>query len=472
MLFRSRPVGRGKPGRPAGVVPPVPSAGDETEGWAEGEEVFGADATTDAATGKALLKVRLPAGIYRAEFVVAGADGPAVKGRRTIEVIDPAAREFPVRRALSLVASTTTAVPGGDFVAIVGTGHAAGRCLVEVVRDGEILSRRWTEAGRTQWPVTVPVTEALRGGFTVRTWIVHDGRLSQSERVVDVPWTDRKLDLSWERFTRRLEPGAKEVWRARVKSVADPVAGPAAGVPAEVVATLYDQSLDALAPHAWPDGLSDWLRRESSPGMVSFTNRAESLQGIVGAWRIDLVPAEISFRRFREPFGPGSFATFFGFNRQGFVPRRRGAMPMAAVLEAAPMLADGAAAPAAVGRMMTKGAADAAPARPGDSAGEGGGEGLPAAAAAPPPPRRNLVETAFFLPAIASAPDGTVTIEFTLPDTLATWQFKALAHDGRLRSGTLLDSAVAARDLMVETVVPRFLREGDVVEIPVKVGNR
>ena len=65
-----------------------------------------------------------------------------------------------------------------------------------------------------------------------------------------------------------------------------------------------------------------------------------------------------------------------------------------------------------------------------------------------------------------------MTIEFTLPDTLATWQFKALAHDARLRSGTLLDTAVAAKDLMVEPVMPRFLREGDVVEIPVKLGNR
>jgi hypothetical protein len=105
---------------------------------------------------------------------------------------------------------------------------------------------------------------------------------------------------------------------------------------------------------------------------------------------------------------------------------------------------------------------------------QSGGPGEPAgsSAAAAPPPRKNLVETAFFLPSLTSDKEGTLTIEFTLPDTLTTWQFKGLAHDALLRSGLILDSCVSAKDLMVEPVVPRFLREGDIVQIPVKVSNR
>jgi hypothetical protein len=103
-----------------------------------------------------------------------------------------------------------------------------------------------------------------------------------------------------------------------------------------------------------------------------------------------------------------------------------------------------------------------------------GGPGEPSgqtATAAAPPPRKNLVETAFFLPTLTSDKDGILTIEFTLPDTLTTWQFKGLAHDASLRSGTIVDQCVSAKSLMVEPVVPRFLREGDVVQIPVKVSN-
>ncbi|HBB75440.1 MAG TPA: alpha-2-macroglobulin family protein, partial [Planctomycetaceae bacterium] len=41
----------------------------------------------------------------------------------------------------------------------------------------------------------------------------------------------------------------------------------------------------------------------------------------------------------------------------------------------------------------------------------------------------------------------------------------------RLRSGTLEDTCIAAKDLMVEPLVPRFVREGDLVQVPVKVSN-
>jgi hypothetical protein len=241
-------------------------------------------------------------------------------------------------------------------------------------------------------------------------------------------------------------------------------------VPAEIVATLYDQSLDALSPLAWPSGLASLFRREASTVNTLFSNRAEVLQQIVGSWAMPQVPVEVSFRRFREPFAPQSMQ-FFGFNRRGMMPMMRGAMPAGA----APMMADGMMAEAAPARMFAKGAPVALGLEMDFAAvGEGGGPPPEAntATAAPPPPRKNLVETAFFLPALTSNDDGSVTIEFTLPDTLTTWQFKSLAHDASLRSGTLLDTAVAAKDLMVEPVVPRFLREGDVVEIPVKVGNR
>jgi hypothetical protein len=474
-VARPRPAARpvpgaqrgGKPGRlPVALPSPDPN---DPQGWESGEEVFKAEDETDKVTGKAVAKVKLGPGIYRAEFVVAGAAGtPDVKARHTIEVIAPEATAASIKRPLMLTAATTKAAPGSTFEAIVATGYDQGRALVEVLRDGKLLARHWTEPGRTQWPVRVEVGDDHRGGFTIRTWMVRDGRMHLKEQVIDVPWTNKTLEIAWERFTRRVEPGAKEVWRARVKTADDALDGAGKGVPAEIVATLYDQSLDALAPLAWPPGLSGLLRRESSTVNTLFSNRPEVLQQIVGSWVVPQVPVDVSFRRFREPFGPQSMQ-FFGFNRRGMMPMMRGAMP------AAPMMAEAMMADAAPNRMFSKGAPVALGLEM-DFAAVGDRGGPPpaanTAAAAPPPPRKNLVETAFFLPALTSNDDGSVTIEFTLPDTLTTWQFKSLAHDASLRSGTLLDTAVAAKDLMVEPVVPRFLREGDVVEIPVKVGNR
>jgi hypothetical protein len=136
------------------------------------------------------------------------------------------------------------------------------------------------------------------------------------------------------------------------------------------------------------------------------------------------------------------------------------------------MAADAAVEGLAANAVQRKGTADRAEAEEQQAGGPAEPDAAAAATAAAPPPRRNLAETAFFLPALVADDSGTVTLEFTLPDTLTTWQFKALAHDEQLRSGTLFDSCVAAKDLMVEPLAPRFLRVGDVVQFPVKVSNR
>ena len=435
---------------------------------------------TDKATGKKVATATLPAGIYKAVFEIpAAGDVPAVKAERLIEVVDADSDRYGVKRAFVMKSQKQSVEAGSEFSAVVGTGYDTGRALVEISLAGKTLKRFWTEAGRTQWPVTMKVGDEHRGGFTVRAWMVRDGRLHMETQTVDVPWTTKKLSIAWERFTRRLEPGAKEVWRAKIASAADPIAGPSAPALAEMVATLYDQSLDALAPHQWPaDGLMSLFRRESSWLNLAFTNSGEAFNQILGNFATSYAEVpELSYRVLRDPFGSpvrgGGPGGFVGGRRMlrgmRFEESEMAAMPMAAA--AAPeglainaVAMDGVENRKEQGKDRDKGQQDKQSGGPAEPA------GAPATAAAPPP-RKNLVETAFFLPTLVSDKDGTLTIEFTLPDTLTTWQFKGLAHDASLRSGTIVDQCVSTKSLMVEPVVPRFLREGDVVQIPVKVSN-
>ena len=460
-------------GRAAAAPRPPDPADPET--WAAGEVVFETDAATDDTAGKAVATAPLPAGIYRATFEIPTAGAvPAVKATRLVEVVDPAATTYGIRRPFMLAAERTTIEPGREFRALVGTGYPAGRGLVEISQAGKVLQRHWTEPGQTQWPVSFKVTDANRGGFTVRTWMVRDGRLHSESRTIDVPWTDKRLAIAWERFTRKTQPGAHEVWRATITSVADPLAGPAAPQAAELLALLYDQSLEALAAHTWPSaGLLPCFRGESGWRQLTFTNSGESLRPILGGFDREFrdVP-ELTYRRLRDPFGTPAGrwgGNFFGRGvGGGFGARRSVVMSADAAPAEGEALALGAAPAAAMPARLAK--ADAAERQQsGQDGGSGAGKG--SSAAVPPPPRKNLVETAFFLPVLSSNADGVVTIEFTLPDTLTTWQFKGLAHDAALRSGTLEDTCVSTKDLMVEPLVPRFLREGDRVTIPVKVSN-
>jgi len=476
--------GPGRRGVRAALPTPVPPNPADAETWAVGEAVYQQQHATDRVTGQLVATANLPAGIYKAVFELpAAGDVPAVKAERLIEVVDPESDSYGIKRALVLKSKVQTVEPGGEFSALVGTGYGNGRALVELSQSGTTLKRFWTEPGRTQWPVGMKIGDEHRGGFTVRAWLVRDGRLHMQSQTIDVPWTNKKLSITWERFTRRLEPGAKDVWRAKITSVADPITGPAAPVLAEMVATLYDQSLDALATHPWPgDGFMGLFRHESSWLNLAFTNSGEAFHQIRGSFATSYAAVpETSYRALRDPFGSplrggwlgGGFGGFGGRRMvKGAMMREMAAAPMAAAAAPGDAAADGLAMNGVASRKagnrdrgMSEAAQDKREGGPAEPAGS------PAAAAAAPPPRKNLVETAFFLPTLMSDKDGALAIEFTLPDTLTTWQFKGFAHDAQLRSGVIVDQCVSTKSLMVEPVVPRFLREGDVVQIPVKISN-
>ena len=81
--------------------------------------MFTEKVATDAATGKVVVTAKLSPGIYRAEFEMpAAGDTPAVKARRTIEVLAASSTRYGVKRPLTLVAERLVAQPGSEFRAL------------------------------------------------------------------------------------------------------------------------------------------------------------------------------------------------------------------------------------------------------------------------------------------------------------------------------------------------------------------
>ncbi|MEC4113778.1 alpha-2-macroglobulin family protein [Myroides pelagicus] len=85
--------------------------------------------------------------------------------------------------------------------------------------------------------------------------------------------------------------------------------------------------------------------------------------------------------------------------------------------------------------------------------------------------RKNLKETAFFYPQLKTDKDGNVKIEFTAPEALTQWKFMAYAHTKDLESAYLEKTVRTQKELMVTPHVPRFLRQGDEIVLSSKVTN-
>jgi len=408
--------------------------------WELAELIEEQDFSTGA-DGSALASVALEAGVYRAMLATQDRFGKAVTAQRTIVVVDPQATHFAVRIANHFAAPQWSVEPGETFVALWGTGYDAGRAYMEVECRGQVLRAWWTDPSRTQEVVSEEVTEAMRGGFTLRATYVRENRAYVNERIVDVPWTNKDLTLAWEHFTSLLEPGQKETWTAVIRG-AD-----ARKAAAEMVAALYDASLDQYLEHDWPRKFAGF-RTESSRLSSRFENSLMPFSAIEYDWYVHSLSVSLVYRHFPDSILE-SYYWYGGPTRGGAAARGGDAN-------------SGSDAPFAESPSDGQKSEDS-----GSETASQSGVDLSQVSA-----RTNLNETAFFFPHLLSGSDGVVRMEFTMPEALTQWKFLGFAHDRQMRSGYLTGATVTAKDLMVEPNPPRFVREGDVIEFTVKVTNQ
>jgi uncharacterized protein YfaS (alpha-2-macroglobulin family) len=444
--------------------------------WPLGRVVVGHGFTTDT-NGAAKLSFTLGAGVYRAVLETQDRFGKRVTGKLPLQVLKPDATKLAIKIPHLLAAPSWEAQPGNEFMALWGTGYDEGRALVEIEHRNNIIQRFWTEPGRTQRPIKLAVTEAMRGGFTLHVTQVRENRAYLESRKISVPWQNKELALTWEHFTSKLQPGEKETWTAIIT-------GPGAEKSvAETVAALYDESLDAFAPHNWPHGFGVFYE-DNSTAQAHFLNFASQFNQAFGVWNYRRENVEITYRHFpfdlTQNLWGNRFLGRYAYRMLGGVGGAITAdMPMG---QFPPSVAPAAMAQAAELKDGFDDKHDLITTRSGAVGGMGGGGGAGGEAGRPAPSRpvdlskvsarQNLNETAFFYPQLMSDSNGVVRMTFTMPEALTKWHFLAFAHDQKLRAGLLEGHAVTAKDIMAQPNPPRFLREGDTVEFTVKVSNQ
>ncbi len=409
--------------------------------WEPAELISEQPFKTDA-QGQVTIAVPLEAGIYRATVQTRDRFAKPVNAQCTIHVVDPQATHFGVRIANHFAAPSWSVQPGESFTALWGTGYDTGRAYVELECRGQVLRAWWTDPSRTQELIAQEVTEDMRGGFTLRVTYVRENRAYLNQQIISVPWTNKELTLAWERFRSLLEPGQKETWTAVIT-------GPdARKAVAEMVAAMYDASLDQYLKHDWLHSFSGF-RSEGSRLSSRFENSTLTFGSTRVIWYIQYKPVALSYRYYLseimlQVYSSGGIAYRGGPGG----PAKSGGDDL------------GYSEPAPGGAPPTEGTSD------NNQTGAESGPDLSQVSA-----RTNLDETAFFFPHLVSSADGVVRMEFTMPEALTQWKFLGFAHDKQMRSGYLTDTTVTAKDLMVEPNPPRFMREGDVIEFTVKVTN-
>ncbi|HEX4923278.1 MAG TPA: alpha-2-macroglobulin family protein, partial [Bdellovibrionales bacterium] len=436
-----------------------------TKNWEAGSVVAEGKLAHDE-KGEAVIALRegfAEPGIYRLTYETTDEFGANYTQSRDFVVADKAPR---LSLPLLALAESRTAEPGETARLLIHSGLKQQTITVEIFRKGASIKRMRLESGKDAAILELPVTEADRGGFSVVVTALRDYQLLREELSISVPWTNKQLQIETASFRDRIRPGSKETFRVTIKDFKK------RAVDAEALAYMYDRSLDLFAGHHPAGFLPLYPFGAGVP--PSRVTLSENRGGFM-------------FDTFTNPPASPSFVgdqlqLVDGYGLGG--PGRRHLMKGAHLRMEEGSL--GAAAPAeALGDMASAEAdSSSADSRKRESKGKQASgianEPVPAAAPAraaadgargeaPVELRTDFSETAFWKPHLLAGPDGSVTAEFQVPDSVTSWKFWVHAHTKDLRSGSLSQETRSVKELMVRPYIPRFLREGDAAEIKVVV---
>ncbi|WP_300672331.1 MG2 domain-containing protein [Soonwooa sp.] len=85
--------------------------------------------------------------------------------------------------------------------------------------------------------------------------------------------------------------------------------------------------------------------------------------------------------------------------------------------------------------------------------------------------RTNLNETAFFMPNLYTDSEGNIKLEFNSPEALTQWKLLLFAHTKDLKTGSATYYTQTQKELMLTPNPPRFLRQGDKIQLSTKLDN-
>ncbi|MDR0540725.1 MAG: hypothetical protein LBH19_00775, partial [Dysgonamonadaceae bacterium] len=410
----------------------------------------------DFVSGKEMLPAKfrdLASGRYRIIVKALENNGKEIEAQQDFTVATASDKRPPIPVYEWLMTPKTTCTVGEKAEIIYGSSAKGAYVLYELFKDNKKLSASRFVLNNENRKIEIPFLESYGDGITASFSFIKDGKFFTKSVPIFKKREDKKLNLKMEVFRDRLLPGQSEEWKLSVKDAGNnPVA-------AELLAGMYDASLDKIDAHAWnfnPARPVDlWVPYNQTGNEFGSSN-----PNVYGEPEMMKVP---DFR-------------YDAFNWFGF-----------SVRNVRYMLRSRAGGIVAENESLRVAEASPDAVYNADKARE-----------VPPPPllketvqftspvitkdeemkeepvvqiRQNFQETAFFYPQLRTNEAGETLISFTVPESNTAWKFMGLAHTKDLKFGQIVQEAISQKKMMVTPNIPRFLRAGDRATILSNISN-
>ncbi|MEL6989694.1 MAG: hypothetical protein AAGK97_17935, partial [Bacteroidota bacterium] len=184
----------------------------------------------------------LETGSYKLTMETEDRYGEKVKVEKIVEFFANDKRAF-TDEGLKLAADKPNYQPGETARIYIGTAFKdASVWIVESRNDA--VKRYWKKVDQFGY-IDLNIEEKDRGNRYVQAYMIKHNNSFHQNKTIFIPWSNKELSIEFETFRDKLLPGQEEEWRLKIS-------GPKGSkVAAELLATMYDASLDAFAKNNW-----------------------------------------------------------------------------------------------------------------------------------------------------------------------------------------------------------------------------
>ncbi|WP_378177846.1 alpha-2-macroglobulin [Aquimarina sp. SS2-1] len=447
---------------------------DDFRNWEKGnlvyDKTYNTAATTDTEKGIQQLILgnisRWETGKYVIELNTKDKYGQEVKDINYVTVFDQSDDTIPDHKLFDITTNKETYQIGDEVVIKLHSASEDMYVTLDIEKDHKVIETKIVKLSNNSKTIKVPVKKEDLGGFAIAYSFANYNSFQSGTLPISVPYKPTQLTVESKTFRDKLQPGQEETWSFTIK-------GPKGDkVTAELLASMYDASLDQFRPHQWyfnPINRPIYYSYAQRKAGRSFANSNFNVYDGYG-WKTSFQHQGYDqLNWFGLNFGN---LYYYGNDRLGGVRKRMAMETAAAPMEMAKMaevsedvemeevavagLAEEGNEADSIGRIDNK-------SNKKDDQKDSSLEGIKI--------RKNLQETAFFFPHLSTDSEGNVSFNFTAPESLTKWKLQLLAHTKTLNAGTQLLETVTQKELMILPNPPRFLREGDRIILSSKVSN-
>lgn len=218
----------------------------ESKNWEKGDlilkKAFNTDETKTIKLGK--LK-KWQSGEYVVTLESEDKFGQLVKDEVKITLYSNEDKTVADKQVFSISTNAGTYSPN-DFV-FLKLASAANPVTVNIriEKKNHIVQTYNIELNANKKTISIPVTNSDVGGFTVHYSFAVFNSFQAGHININVPYPKTELDIETTTFRDKLQPGTNETWRFKIK-------GPQGDkVSAELLASMYDASLNQFKLHNW-----------------------------------------------------------------------------------------------------------------------------------------------------------------------------------------------------------------------------